>query len=139
MRDADVAAPAKGEGTAKLALRGPRGTCGEGPHVAVARTVGNRGPAAGIETVGGHWTVHYRRLHVGLDFTGTQRLVVNPHFIDGPLEVLPVDAVPSDLQRIRGGHEGPRLGPAGDLHPVDVQTQGRPVVGDGQMRPRVYC
>src|SRR5262245_57599127 len=100
MRDDNIACTGKGERTAKLPLRGPYWTSGDGSRVAVARTVGNRGPAAFIKAVGSRQGAHHWRLHVGLDFTGTQRLVVNAHFIDGPLEVLPKDAVPPNLQRV---------------------------------------
>ena len=57
---------------------------------------------------------------IRLDLGGAQRPIVDPHFIDLALERLPEDAVPSDLQRVRGGQNisGPCLG--SHLHPVHI-------------------
>ena len=78
-----------------------------------------------------------RRDHIGLELARGERPVVDAHFIDPAGEELAPDAVAADPQRAGRRQQRAADGAAADLHPVDVQAQGRVVVGRREMRPGV--
>ena len=55
-----------------------------------------------------------------------------------PCEVLAVDAVAADLERVGRGGDRAGVGGGGDLGAVDVQTQGGAVVGLGEVASRCW-
>ena len=74
---------------------------------------------------------------VGLDLGGGEGDVVDADVVDQAGEELAVETVPADLQRVRRGGDRAGMGRRGDLGPVDIQAQRRPVIGLGQERPGV--
>ncbi len=70
-----------------------------------------------------------RRVHVCLDLGRRQGYVVDADFVDHSLEVLPVNAVPTQLQRIGRRQDGARLRRARHLDSVHVKPQDRSVIG----------
>ena len=78
----------------------------------------------------------HRSVHVGLEFSGAERAVVDPDVVDLTLEPLGPDLVAADLQRPgrvrhRAGH-----GTRGDLRAVDEEAKLTAVVGRREVRPR---
>ena len=72
---------------------------------------------------------------VGLDLGGGERDVVDADVVDHPGEVLAVDVVAADRERVGGGGDRAGVGGRCDLGAVDVETDVGAVVGLGQERP----
>ena len=104
---------------------------------------GSRAPSAGavIETVGGVVSggggAEHRGVHIGLDFGGAQRAVVDPDLVDQAAEELAPDAVAADAQRAGRGFDRPADGHVAGLHAIDEDAQGGAVVSGGQVGPGV--
>ena len=74
------------------------------------------------------------RLHIRLNFRGTQRPIVDPYLVNAALEVFP-ELARANLQGLRRLWYRSGRRHARHLHAIPVEAHRRPIVGDSQMRP----
>src|SRR6185295_4860587 len=76
--------------------------------------------------------------HICLDLRLIESRVVYPDLVNRSGEELAEDAVSTNLERVGGNRDAPRLGQARHLYAVHVEPQCRTIIGQSQVRPAVH-